>query len=152
MTESIEFKGMEEFMAKLNAISDEYADTAEKHLNHAGNKLKKMAKEATPVGKDEYIMRNGKKVVNKRKHMANRWRSKIVGLSGTDLEYQLRNTSPNFHLVERGHVKKTPGGKGIGFVKGQHFFQNAMNNFQASGTVEKELEKFAKDIKKKIDG
>lgn len=152
MSESIEFKGMEEFMAKLDAISDEYADTAEKHLNHAGNKLKKMAKKATPVGKDEYITKNGKKVVNERKHMANRWKSEIVGLSGNELEYQLRNTAPNFHLVERGHVKKTPGGKEVGFVKGQHFFQKAMNDFQASGTVEKELEKFAKDIKKKIDG
>lgn len=152
MSGEFEFKGMEEFKSKLDIISNQYADTAEKHLLRMGNKLKKAAKEASPVGKPVYIEKNGEKVENKRRHMANRWKSKVVGLLGNDLEYQLRSSAPNYHLVERGHVIKTPGGRTIGFCQGKHFFQRAVNDFQASGTMDKELESLAKDIKKKMDG
>lgn len=152
VSEEFEFNGMDEFMGKLDAITNEYADTAEKHLQRAGNKLKKAAKDASPIGDPIYIEKNGKMVENKRHHMANRWKSKIVGMAGNELEYQLRNTAPNYHLVERGHIQRTPGGRVTGFVQGRHFFQQTVNDYAASGEYEKEIQRFAKDIKKKIDG
>lgn len=153
MSADFEFVNSHEFMMKLDKIVEEYSDTAEKHLGKAGNKLKKMAKNATPVGKEFYITRNGRRIVTKQyHHMNKRWKSEIVGLWGKDLEYHLKSEAPHFHLVERGHVQKTPGGKVVGFVQGKHFFQQTLNDYKASGEFEKEFQKFMKDIKKKIDG
>ena len=38
----------------------------------------------------------------------------------------LRNTSPHFHLVERGHVMKTMHGKIKGFKQGTFFFKRTV--------------------------
>lgn len=152
MSSDFEFKGFDEFCIKLDKVSDEYADTAEKHLKRTGNKLKRMAKAATPVGKPVYMTKDGKKIENKRyKHMKNRWKYEIKGTSGNELEYQLRSKAPDFHLVERGHVQMTPGGKVTGFTQGKHFFDGVVNDYEAGGYYEKELEKFFDDVKKKLE-
>ena len=153
MNEEFEFVGFHEFVMKLDKISEEYSDTAEKHLNKAGNKLKRIVINATPVGKEHYITKDGRKIVNKHyKHMKKRWKSSIKGLYGKDLEYHLKSHAPHFHLIDRGHVMTTASGRVTGFVQGTHFFQQAVNNYDASGEYEKELQKFMNDIKKKIEG
>jgi HK97 gp10 family phage protein len=136
----IEFRGMDEFIGKLSQVANEYADTTEKHLRKVGNKLKKDAKEKSPDSG-----------VNHKHKIKDEWHSKVEGLQGKDLEYQLRNSAPHYHLVERGHVQKTKSGKIVGFTQGKHFFQQTVNDFQNSGEVEKEMEKFMKDVKKKLD-
>lgn len=150
--EDFRFEGFHEFVTSLDKVAEEYSDTAEKHLKKTGNKLKKSAKAATPSGKPVYVTKDGKRVENKHyRHMKKRWKSEIIGLYGKDLEYQLRNTSPAFHLVDRGHVQKTPGGRVTGFVQGTHFFDGAVNAYEASGDYEKELEKFFDDVQKKLE-
>ena len=140
MSDEIEFRGMEEFLAKLNQVANEYADTSEKHLRKVGNKLKKNAKQNSPDSGIEH------------KHkLKNEWHSKVKGLQGKDLEYQLRNSSPHYHLVEHGHVQKTKSGRVTGFTQGSHFFQAVVNDFKNSGEVEKEMKKYMNDIKKKLD-
>lgn len=141
MSEDLEFHGMDEFKAKLTQISDEYADTSEKHLNKAGNKLKKMAKENSPLDTDP----------KKKKHIQKSWKSTIVGMSGSELEYQLRNVAPHYHLVENGHAMVTHNGRVIGFVQGSHFFDRCVKEYEASGEVSKEFEKYMKDIAKKLE-
>ena len=140
MSSDIEFRGMDEFIGKLNQVANEYADTSEKHLRKVGNKLKKNAKEKSPDSGIEH------------KHkLKNEWHSKVKGLQGKDLEYQLRNSSPHYHLVEHGHVQKTKSGRVTGFTQGSHFFQQTVNDFQNSGEVEKEMKKFMNDVKRKLD-
>ena len=50
----------------------------------------------------------------------------INGSSSRTLEATLRNTSPHFHLVERGHVMKTMHGKIKGFKQGTFFFKTTV--------------------------
>lgn len=142
---SLEFTNLDEFLANLSAVSNEYVGTAEKHLRRTGNRLKRQVKANTPEGE---APADGTK---KSKHMKDRWKSEVKGISGNDLEYDLFSTAPHFHLVERGHAKVTPGGRVVGFVPGKHFFQKTVQQFQASGEVDKQLEKFMKDIKGRLE-
>lgn len=131
-------EGMDDFKRNLNEVLETYTDTSEKHLKRIGNKLKKTAKDRTPSSPYEH-----------RKKLKKSWKSKVEGLE--DLEYKLRNASPHYHLVERGHVQKTPGGRVTGFVQGRHFFDLAFKEFEQSGFTEKEIERFMKDTKKKVE-
>ena len=135
---TLTFDGLDEFKAKLTAVSNEYAATAEKHLTRAGNKLKKLARENTPDSGYEH-----------KSKLKKSWKSEVVGTKGENLEYQLRNTAPHYHLVERGH-EEIVHGKHIGFVQGRHFFAKSVQEFEASGVYAQELEKYMKDVKKKL--
>ena len=55
------FENLDEFRAKLDGIAGAYTETAEKHLKRAGNKLRKLAAENTPVSGVERMTRKGKK-------------------------------------------------------------------------------------------
>lgn len=135
------YTGLDELKAHMTDAANVYLDTAEKHLNRTGNKLKKIVRENTP--NSPYAHRH---------KLAKSWKSEIKGLNADELEYQLRNTAPHFHLVERGHVLKTAKGKTIGFVQGKHFLEKSIAEFQAENIAEKEFDKLAKDLAKKIDG
>lgn len=132
--------GMDDFKRNLVDVLETYTDTSEKHLKRIGNKLKRTAKENTPESPYEH-----------KKKLKKSWKSKVEGLDGKDLEYKLRNAAPHYHLVERGHVQKTPGGRITGFVQGKHFFDKAFKEFEQSGFTEKEIERFMKDTKKKVE-
>ena len=152
MDSGIEFENLNEFLAKLDSISNEYATTAEKHLRKTGNRLRKTVIAATPDGSssDTVISKSGKTRKN-RKKLKNSWKGTIKGESGDTLEYDLRSTAPHFHLVDRGHVQKTPSGRVTGFVAGKHFFDKAVKEWEATDDVSKELEKYMQEIKKKVD-
>lgn len=135
------YTGLDELKARMTDAANVYLDTAEKHLNRTGNKLKKIVKANTPNSPYEH------------KHkLAKSWKSEIKGLNADELEYQLRNTAPHYHLVERGHVLTTKSGKAIGFVQGKHFLEKSIAEFEAENIAEKEFDKLAKDLAKKIDG
>lgn len=136
MDDGIELNGLDDFLKNLTSVSDDYAETAEKHLRKAGNKLKKAAKEATPE-------KTGK--------LKKSWISAVKGEKGSDIEYQLRNKDPVYHLIERGHVQKTPSGRVTGYVQGKYFFEQAEKAFEDSGATETEFEKFFDDVKKKLE-
>lgn len=141
MSIDVEFHGMEEFIQKLDVIANQYSDIAEKHLKKCGNKMKKTAKDKTPSTKVEHP-----------KKLKKSWTGKVTGNSGSELEYQLRNKAPHHHLVENGHVQKTPGGRVTGFTQGRHYTQTAINEFKLSGFTQQEFEKMMHEIKSKIDG
>lgn len=135
------YTGLDELKVRMTDAANVYLDTAEKHLNRTGNKLKKIVRANTP--NSPYAHRH---------KLAKSWKSEIKGLNADELEYQLRNTAPHYHLVERGHVLKTAKGKTIGFVQGKHFLEKSIAEFQAENIAEKEFDKLAKDLAKKIDG
>lgn len=135
------YTGINELKMRMTDAANIYLDTAEKHLNRTGNKLKKIVEQNTPNSPYEH------------KHkLAKSWKSEIKGLNADELEYQLRNTAPHYHLVERGHVLKTKSGKAIGFVQGKHFLEKGVAEFEAQNIAEKEFDKLAKDLAKKIEG
>jgi len=138
--DGIDFKNLDSFKQSLVEIAETFSDTAEKHLNACGNKLKKELKQNTPDSGTDH-----KKKLNKS------WKSETVGYSGKDLEYRLWNKAPHVGLVDRGHMVVTKGGKVHGFVQGTHFIDKTTKEFEASGAIDKELTKFAKDVQKKLD-
>ena len=135
MSADFYFENLDEFQEKLNDVVNEYTETAEKHLKRAGNKLKKLAKENSPV-------KSGK--------LAKSWKSKITGISTDEIQYELKNKSKVYHLVERGHVQKDRRGNAIGFVQGKHFFENTVQAFENSDVMQEELQKFFDDVKSKL--
>ena len=148
MSSEFEFTNLEEFKNKLNLVCEEYTDTAEKHLKKCGNKLKKMAQENSPSDGIEHTSKKGKKI----KPLNKSWKGKITGIKTNEIQYELKSTARHYHLVERGHVQKTPSGRVTGFTQGKHFFEKTVQEFNNSGEIEKELNKFMDDIKKKIGG
>jgi hypothetical protein len=137
MSEEFYFENLDEFQQKLESVVNEYTETAEKHLKRAGNKLKKLAKENSPVGETGKLSKS--------------WNGKITGISTEEIQYELKNKSKVYHLVERGHVQKDRKGNAIGFVQGKHFFEKTMQEFENSDVMKNELRKFFDDIKKKLD-
>ena len=134
-----DLKGLDKFGDSLLKLCDVYLDTAEKHLKKAGNKLKSTAKNNTPDSGFDH-----------KKKLKDSWRGEIQGYGANDLEYQLRNTAPHYHLVERGHKQVGRDGKTKGFVQGKFFLEQSVQEFNSSGEMEKEIEKLASELADKV--
>lgn len=132
-------KGLDGLNADILEAAKEYPKEVEKHLKKTGDVLKKKAIEKTPDSGTDH----------KRK-LSKSWKSEIEGMIIDSLEYQLRNTAPHYHLVERGHKMVTRKGRIIGFVQGRHFFEKACDEFNASDEVGQEMERFIAEIQRKI--
>nr|DAN33123.1 MAG TPA: hypothetical protein [Caudoviricetes sp.] len=78
--------------------------------------MKKALVAASPIGK------------GRKRKISKSWKMAIRGNSTATIEATLRNTSPHFHLVERGHVMKTMHGKVKGFKQGTFFFKRTVEN------------------------
>lgn len=152
MSADITFHGAEEFMRKLKEIADAYPKEAEKHLRAVGNKLKKRAEENTPVGKTAATYTKRGKTRKSKTKLKNSWTAKVIGFRGHTLEYQLRSRSRRFHLVERGHIQKTPRGRVTGFTQGKFFFRRTVDEFKSGGEIRKQMEKFMREIQRKAGG
>lgn len=137
MSADFYFENLDEFQQKLNSVVNEYTETAEKHLKRAGNKLKKLAKENSPIGETGKLSKS--------------WNGKITGISTDEIQYELKNKSKVYHLVERGHIQKDRKDNTIGFVQGKRFFDATMQEFEKSDVMKEELQKFFDDVKNKLD-
>lgn len=133
-----DFSNMEEFKNQLADVAKEFPATCEKHLKKVGNKFKKIVKQKSPDSGSEH---KGK--LNKS------WKSEVKGYDGEDLQMDIWSTSPHFHLVDRGHVQKTPSGRVTGFVQGKHMLQATAQEVEAD-VLPAEMEKLYKDIGKKL--
>lgn len=149
---NLTFNGMEEFTQKLKLIADAYPKTSERYLRAAGNKLRKQAKANTPSGKTEETYTKNEKEHKSKIKLKNSWTAKVIGFRGHSLEYQLKSRSRRYHLVERGHVQVTPGGRVTGFTQGKFFFKRSVDEFEASGEIKKQMDKFMRAIKRKLGG
>lgn len=118
---------IETFIERIDSYIKEYPVEAEKALRKEANRMKKEIVKESPTGK------------GKKRKITNSWRMAINGGSIQTLEATLRNTSPHFHLVERGHVQKNAHGKVTGFTQGKFFFK-------------KTVEKNKGDVKEAVGG
>jgi hypothetical protein len=133
-------KGLDGLTADIKAVAREYPAEVEKHLKRVGDSFKKKVIAATPDSG------------HKHPHKLNKsWRSNVEGLTVDTLEYQLSNVAGHFPLVERGHRKLSKKGKVIGYVQGRHFFEKACDEFHASDEMGKEMDRFVREIKRKIE-
>ena len=153
----IRFTNLQDFMRKLNTVAKEYPKTTEKHLRAIGNVLKRKARANTPVGstKDRYVIKHGKNAGKSRRSkvkLRNTWSGKTVGVSGDNLEYQLRSKSKRYHLVERGHYLVFMGKRTNRFVQGKFFFEKTVEEFERSDAIEQQMRKMFQEIQRKLEG
>lgn len=132
-------KGMEDLNSDILEAAQRYPKEVEKHLKKTGDVLKKKALEKSPDSG-----------INHKRKLSKSWKSEVEGMTVDSLEYQLRNTSPHYHLVERGHKMVTRKGRTIGFVQERHFFEKACDEFESSDEVGQEMERFVTEIQRKI--
>ena len=140
MSGEVDFKfdGLDDFKNQLAKVAEEYPGTAEKHLKKIGNRFKKKLKDASPESDK-----------SSKKKLKDSWKTKVSGLSGTDLQVEIWTTSPHFHLIDRGHKIVTKSGKVVGFKQGLHFLESTAQDVEAND-IPAELEKLMNEITKKI--
>lgn len=133
----LDVAGLDEMSAKLLAVVDDFPGTAEKGLVTIGNKLKQECVKNTPEGSTGKLKKG--------------WKHKVEGYNGSELVYELRNTHPVHHLLNNGHVKKTPGGRTVGYYEGQRYTEKSVKQFEASD-LQRGLEKLTKKLLRKAGG
>ena len=97
--------------------------------------MRKDLVDASPVGR------------GKKKKISKSWKVSMKGSTDTTQEATIRNTSPHYHLVERGHVMRHPSGKVLGYKQGTYFFKNTVDKRQDSFT-----ENIADNLFKQLKG
>ena len=107
----------EEFCEKLARAQQQFPGDAENALKKGARKMVKALKDNSPFTTWEH---KGK--LNKS------WRMKVEGDLSSNLQANIYSTAPHFHLVDRGHVQKAPGGRVTGFVQGSHFLQKTIDD------------------------
>lgn len=129
--------GLEKLYSRLRAAVDDFPGTAEKGLVTIGNKLKRECVKNTPEGSTGKLKKG--------------WKHKVEGYNGSELVYELRNTHPVHHLLNNGHVKKTPSGRTVGYYEGQHYTEKSVKQFEAND-LQPGLEKLTKKLLGKAGG
>lgn len=110
----IKFSGLEDLQVRLDEVRARYPFREEEILLKLGATLKASAKEKTPTGASK-------------KHLKSQYKLSKVNYDKDGTNITMRNKSPLFHLVEKGHViKNKKGGSSLGFVPGKHMVETAM--------------------------
>lgn len=107
---------IEQFIARIDEAQRDFPGDTEESLIKGAKKLTKAIKQNSPQGKQKH-----------KNKLKNSWRVQISG-STEGLEAQIYSKAPHFHLVDRGHVIKTPGGSVRGFKQGEHFLQKTLDD------------------------
>ncbi|MCI8483499.1 MAG: hypothetical protein HFH41_04070 [Lachnospiraceae bacterium] len=113
-------EGMEELERDLREAIEEYPEDMRKGLRTIAKDFKESVKDKTPDGKNH----RGDASTKMRKKFGIRTRKE--GETSIALIY---NSSPHFHLVEKGH-NVVRGGRVVGFVPGKHMMEKTRNEFQ----------------------
>lgn len=130
---------IKEFIEKLQRAQNAYPSQAEDALRKGARSMTKALKDNSPD--------SGRSHRNKLK---NSWRMEMEGVSSNDLQANIYSKAPHFHLVDRGHVKKTRNGKVIGYVQGEHFLQKTLDS-EGKDIQKKMGEQLLKKLKGEFD-
>lgn len=123
----IRLDGFEEFKEKLKTIEKKAPDRIIDKLDEKGNELRREARKNTPrkTGK----LRSGYRT------------TPVEKIKGGYMK-GLKNTSPHFYIVEKGHRKVSRSGKELGWTEGV---------FMLERTVKELEEPFEGDLRKWLD-
>lgn len=115
MSMDIKFEGITEFQDKLQDVIQKYPIETEKELKKLGNTLKRKSQDKTPKGHSGKLKKS--------------YKLSTVNYSVKGNSYiTMTNTSPHFHLVEKGHRQLDKHGNtvGKGYVPGKHMVENSV--------------------------
>lgn len=130
---------MQEFIAKLQRAQKEYPSQAEDALQKGARSMTRALKTNSPD--------SGR---NHRKKLKNSWKMEMEGLRGDTLQANIYSKAPHFHLIDRGHVKKSRSGKVIGYVQGVHFLQKTLDD-EGKDIQKKMGEELLKNLKEELE-
>lgn len=82
---------IDDFVAKLDKMQAQYPADAEEALTEGAKRMTKHLRKETPVGR-----------VKHKHKLSQSWKCTIRGFHLSDVRAEIRNTSPHFHLVNRG--------------------------------------------------
>lgn len=108
---------LDEFIQHMDAVQKAYPLETEEELARGARKIVREAKKNSPDSNHD----------SKRK-ISKSWKMRIKGTASQALVAEVYNASPHYHLVERGHVMKTIGGRVKGFKQGTFFFKKTVDN------------------------
>lgn len=111
------FDGLDDLQGKLDEMRKKFPQEEETLLKKAGNKLRRKSKEKTPVGKGK-------------KHLKDSYKLSKVNYEKDEMNITMTNTSPHFHLVEKGHRQVTKDGREIGYIEGKHMVETSMSELE----------------------
>lgn len=106
----------EDFCKRIKALAVQFPLEQETALRKGANKLRKEIRNNTP---DSGVQHKSK--LNKS------WQIRLTGFTAKTIQAEIYSKAPHFHLVERGHVIKTPGGKVKGFKQGKFFLKKTVD-------------------------
>lgn len=131
----VEFKfdGLDEIMEELKEAERKVPDVSEKVLKKSMNKVRKLSKEKTPVGKSK-------------KHIKDKYKVLPIEFESDGMNIKMTNTSPTFHLIEKGHRIVTKSGVEKGWYEGKHMVERSMEEMEEEfpKILEKEIKKILK--------
>lgn len=137
--DGISFLGLDDFKMRITEAAGEYPLEAQKHLEKAGNRLKKMLKDASPD--------SGR---NDKHKIKDSWKKEVHSLNAAEMYCEVWNTSPHHHLVNNGHAIVAPYTNAVkGFTQGQHYTEQTADLYEQT-EAPKELEKLFDEITKKL--
>lgn len=134
----IEIHGLDEFKDAIAEVKKRYPDRAEAELRKLGNMLKKKSIQRTPSSNEEH-----KYKLKKSYHLS---QTKQVG---STLYAEFWNSSPHFHLIERGHRIVDKNGKVHGFQPGVHMVEKSTE--ELNNEMPEELRKWLDEVYKELD-
>lgn len=109
----ITFQGLDPLMTRLNEVRARYPYKEEEILLTLGATLKASSKDKTPLGKHK-------------KHLRNQYKLSKVQYDREGSFITMTNTSPHFHLIEKGHQIVGKSGQEHGFAQGLHMVETSM--------------------------
>lgn len=133
----IEIHGLDEFKDAIEKVKKKYPDRAEAELHKLGNMLKKKAIQKTPESKLEH-----KYKLKKSYHLSQ------TKQAGSTLYVEFWNSSPHFHLIERGHRIIDKAGKEHGFQPGAHMVEKSTQELEEE--MPEEIEKWLDEVFKEL--
>ena len=133
----VEIHGLDEFKDAIAEVRKKYPDRAEAELRKLSNMLKKKAIQRTPSSKEEH-----KHKLKKSYHLSQ------TKQAGTTLYVEFWNSSPHFHLIERGHRIVDKNGKVHGFQPGVHMVEKSTE--ELNNEMPEELQKWLDEVYKEL--
>ncbi|WP_295237896.1 HK97 gp10 family phage protein [Veillonella sp.] len=129
---------IEEFMAKLDHMAKTFPTESEAALETGARRMRKALVENSPIGKNQ----------NSKQRISKNWKVSY-DYRGNESVAKIRNTSPHYHLVERGHKIVDSKGNAKGFRQGTFFTKHTINT---EGPIIKTLmaKKFYRLVKDKL--
>lgn len=153
----ITFEKIEELQERLEEVRAAYPYKEEEILQKLGRKLKSSSQEKTPLGPNKYG--TDKHPI----HIRNQYKLSRIQYDADGSYITLTNTSPLFHLLEKGHKMVVGGrtvvgkrgrrrgdreGTVVGFVPGKHMVERSMIELdqEMPPILEKWLDKVLGDL------